>query len=209
VKKSRQELPPEERAIATQTLQKAEAEERLGRGKKLTRLKRKELLASIRLGLANAMHPAAIKAACAEKYNISRHTVEKYLLLAQQESLKQVGYYRSQIQELCQKALVDIVKKNKSESAVVRAVQMLDNIFDIRVVPEDTAESQRLIAENAMSKMDKMNPQELQQFAEHLRTGGDKLTADMLLPWGDAKDDGLTPKAISAQRRRKNRRALK
>jgi hypothetical protein len=155
------------------------------------------------------MHPAAIKAACAEKYNISRHTVEKYLLLAQQESLKQVGYYRSQIQELCQKALVDIVKKNKSESAVVRAVQMLDNIFDIRVVPEDTAESQRLIAENAMSKMDKMNPQELQQFAEHLRTGGDKLTADMLLPWGDAKDDGLTPKAISAQRRRKNRRALK
>jgi hypothetical protein len=206
---ARREVSTADKAAAAKLLGDVEEQERLGRGKKLTKLKRSELMASIRMGLANAMHPAAIRAACMQKYTLGRQTVEKYMLLVQQEQLKEVGYYRHQIQDLCQKALVEIVKKNKSESATVRAVQMLDNIFDIRIVPEDTAEAQRLIAEDAMAKMDKMNVQQLQQFTEHLRQGGEKLTAEMLMPWSTVRDDGITPQQVKSERRRKNRRALK
>lgn len=208
----RKKLTPEQEAYAVKQLATAEEHERLGRGKRLTRVQRSELISNIRMGLANAMHPAALRSACMQKFNLTRHTVDRYLLHVQQEQIKEVGYYRHQIQDLCQKALVEIVKKKgASEGAVVRAVQMLDNIFDIRVVPEDTAEAQRLIAEDAMAKMDKMNVQELQQFTEHLRQGGDRLTPEMLMPWnatGDA-DDRHTPRNIKSERRRKNRRDLK
>jgi hypothetical protein len=208
-KKKPPEPTAEERAKASRQLAEVEENEKLGRGKKLTKLKRMELLANIRMGLANAMHPTAIRAACQQKFSLSRSTVEKYMVFVKQEQIKDVGFYRHQIQELCQKALVEIVKrKDASEAAIVRAVQMLDNIFDIRVVPEDTVQAQRLIAEEAMQKMDKMNVQQLQQFTEHLRQGGDKLTEEMLMPWNTDGPDGLTPRQIKAQKRRKNRRSI-
>ena len=199
----------EERAKASRQLADVEANEKLGRGKKLTKLKRQELIAAIRMGLANAMHPTAIRTACMQRFGLSRFTIEKYMVFVKQEQIKDVGFYRHQIQDLCQKALVEIVKrKDASEGAIVRAVQMLDNIFDIRVVPEDTVQAQRLIAEEAMQKMDKMNVQQLQQFTEHLRQGGDKLTEEMLMPWNNDSSDGLTPRQIKSQKRRKNRRSI-
>ncbi len=202
-------LTPEQRLAAANKLTEVEETERLGRGKKLTKLKRAELVASIRMGLANAMHPSAIQSACMQRFAIGRHTVDKYMLFVKQEQVKEVGFYRHQIQELCQKALVDIVKrKDASEQSVVRAVQMLDNIFDIRVVPEDTVQAQRLIAEEAMEKMDKMNVQQLQQFTEHLRQGGDNLTEEMLLPWDTDNVDKMTPREVKSQKRRKNRRSI-
>lgn len=157
--------------------------ERLGVGKKLTRERKADLIRVIRHGLVTGIHPKALQQACCTQFKLSRHTVDKYMGVVRSEQLKEVGYYREQIQEICQKALVTIVKKEggNNDGAKVRAVQMLHSIFDISVTPEDTTQTQKIIADEAMSKMDRMSVQELQEFADNLRHGGDKLTADMLL----------------------------
>lgn len=157
-------------------------DQQLTRGVKLTRERRDELIRAIRNGLIGGMHPSTLAQACVTQFRLTRHTVAKYIALVRAEQLKEVGYYREQIQEICQKALVTIVRKDtNNDSAKVRAVQMLHNIFDIRVTPEDTTQAQRMFAEEAMQKMDKMTVQELQEFADNLRSGGDKLTPEMLL----------------------------
>jgi hypothetical protein len=156
--------------------------EKLGRGHKLSAEKKDELVKVIRQGLINGMHPLTLKQGVMTQFKLSRLTVEKYMHAVRQEQLKEVGYYRESIQEICQKALVEIVKKPSAQpGAVVRAVQMLHNIFDIRVTPEDTSQQKKLLAEEAMAKMDSMTIQELQEFSDQLRRGGDKLTPEMLL----------------------------
>lgn len=176
-----------------------EKEEARGKGKKLTNLKRIELINAIRSGMANAMKPASIKAAISSKFKVSGQTVEKYLGIVRQEQIKQVGYWQHQIEELCQTALVKMVQDNgAANSEKINAIKMLDNMFDIRVKPENKLEAQRKIAEDAMARMDKMTMQELSQFTEVLRQGGGKLTAEMLQPWGDdersKKIEDVTPK---------------
>lgn len=161
-----------------------EIDQKLGRGQKLTRERRAELVEVIRKGLIGGMHPLQLVQACVTQFKLHRQTVEKYLNLVRAEHLKNVGYYREQIQEICQKALVDIVKRapdKRNDGAVVRAVHMLDSIFDIRVTPEDTSEAQRMFADEAIQKMDRMSLQQLQEFSDQLRLGGDKLTPEMLL----------------------------
>lgn len=160
-----------------------EIDEQLGVGKKLTRERKAELIRAIRHGLVSGMHPSNLQQACQTQFRLSRHTVQKYIGIVRSEQIKEVGFYREQIQEICQKALVAIVKKDggNNDGAKVRAVQMLHSIFDIRVTPEDTSQTQKLIAEEAMAKMDKMSVQELTEFTDNLRSGGEKLTADMLL----------------------------
>lgn len=161
-----------------------EIDQKLGRGQKLTRERRAELVEVIRKGLIGGMHPLQLVQACVTQFKLHRQTVEKYLNLVRAEHLKNVGYYREQIQEICQKALVDIVKRapdKRNDGAVVRAVHMLDSIFDIRVTPEDTSEAQRMFADEAIQKMDRMSLQQLQEFSDQLRQGGDKLTPEMLL----------------------------
>lgn len=171
-KSKKRGLPAEPQAI----------DQHLQRGVKLTAERRNELIRSIRNGLLNGMHPTALMQACCTQFKLSSKTVRQYVQIVRSEQLKEVGYYREQIQEICQKALVTIVKKDSNnDGAKVRAVQMLHNIFDIRVTPEDTSQAQRMFAEEAMQKMDKMSVQELQEFADNLRAGGDKLTPEMLL----------------------------
>jgi hypothetical protein len=160
----------------------AQNSEKLGRGHKLSAETKAELIKVIRNGLINGMHPLTLKQGVMTQFKLSRMTVEKYMHAVRQEQLKEVGYYRESIQEICQKALVEIVKKPSGQpGAVVRAVQMLHNIFDIRVTPEDTSQQKKMLAEEAMAKMDSMSIQELQEFSDQLRRGGDKLTPEMLL----------------------------
>jgi len=179
-----------------------EIDQKLGRGQKLTRDRRAELVEVIRKGLIGGMHPLQLVQACVTQFKLHRQTVEKYLNIVRAEHLKNVGYYREQIQEICQKALVDIVKRapdKRNDGAVVRAVHMLDSIFDIRVTPEDTSQAQRMFADEAIQKMDRMSLQQLQEFSEQLRQGGDKLTPEMLL---------LTPAEMedAPKKRKKNKR---
>jgi len=173
----------QQREEAHQKLEKALEEENRGRGKKLTRAKRAELIKDIRHGLVQMLRPADVIAACQVRHKLSYHTIAKYLRRVQQDQLKQVGFLKVQVQELCQKALVEIVKKtNGQDSARVRAIQMLDNLFDLKVVPEDTREAQQLIVEDAMTRMDQMDISQLNSFAEQLRNEG-SVNADMLIPY--------------------------
>ena len=166
----------------TPVLTDESGDSKLVRGRTLPKEKRAELIRVIRQGLIGGMHPVTLTQACMTQFKLSRVTVHKYMQAVRQEQLKEVGYYREQIQEICQKALVTIVKDKQGQpAAVVRAVQMLHNIFDIRVTPEDTTQQKRMLAEEAMTKMDGMSIQELQEFSDQLRNGGEKLTPEMLL----------------------------
>jgi hypothetical protein len=154
-------------------------------GRTLTKEKRAELIRVIRQGLIGGMHPVTLTQACMTQFKLSRLTVHKYMNAVRQEQLKEVGYYREQIQEICQKALVTIVQNGQKgqakPEAVVKAVVVLHNIFDIKVTPEDTTQQKKMLAEEAMAKMDGMSIQELQEFSDQLRNGGEKLTPEMLL----------------------------
>lgn len=201
---------PAEQASAAETLSAVnEQDGRLTAGKKLTKIKRNELISDIRRGLANGMHPTTLKAACMYKFKITAQTVEKYMRDVRVEQLKESGYYKHQIQDMCQKALVEIVQKKRSDTAVIQAVDRLDSMFDIRVQPEDTRETQDAIAQDAIARMNKMNYQELAQFAEQLRNGGDKLTAEMLMPWSDNLDRNETKADRVKRIRRKSQKRHK
>jgi len=159
--------------------------EKLARGQKLTNERKADLIKFIRNGLIGGLHPSMLRQAAMTQFKLGRFTVDKYIAFVRSEQLKEVGYYREQIQEICQKALVTIVQNGQKgqakPEAVVKAVVVLHNIFDIKVTPEDTSQQKKMFAEEAMAKMDSMSIQELQEFSNQLRNGGEKLTPEMLL----------------------------
>lgn len=163
------------------TEQQTEQKQGRGHGHKLTKLQRHDLVKFVRQGLISGMHPRTVREAIQKQYNLGRGTADRYISQVRQEQLKEVGFFKHQVQEICQKALVEIVQKSGNDGAKVRAVQMLHNIFDIRVTPEDTKQAQQVFAQEAMQKMDSMSIQQLTEFAEAIRAGGDSLTPEMLL----------------------------
>ena len=172
----------------------------------LTRATRTKLIAALKDGIASGVHPESVKAGCIQKFKVSGQTAEQYLRIVQQETLKQTGDWRSQVQEITQKALMTIVqKKGGNDSNIIRACGLLDNMFDLRMKPEEDAAAESEVVNEALQRMDQMSVQELSVFAEQLRHNG--LTAEALFsPWAIPSNENKEDRVkIRNERRRRQR----
>lgn len=191
--KQRRKLPPEKPVQAS--------DQHLAPGKKLTNERKELLMRAIKAGLRNGLRPSAVLQGCMTQFSLTKNTVQNYLQIARSEMMESSGLWPEQVRDICEASLLEIVQRKAAgnDGAKVRAIQMLVGIFNIKVTPEDTEARQKLVAQEAMEKMDRMSVQELEEFSRTLRSG-EKLTPEMLM---------LTPEEIDKKRPRKKKKKSK
>lgn len=205
--KDRHGSTPEEQAAAVKAMQSLdevdpEDKDQDLRGKnKLTRAKRVELMADVKKGIANGLHPKTVKDACAKLYSVSGKTVEKYLAIAKQELIKQTGYYPTQVREVVHKLLMTVAKgENFAIGDRLRAADKLGDIFDLKVTAEDNAAAEEQVVIDQMAKIDSMSVQQLSDYMEMWRSRG--MTQEILFsPW-EPPPESSKQKAKAARKKK-------
>jgi len=170
-----QEPPPtpgelDEAEKLLQQLKNDEAAEKKNRG--LTRAESLQMANDIRLLLLNATAPRMIVAGVVKKYGVTATTAQKALDVARREAMRTVGYYKVQIQEICQKNLVEILQDpDATRGERLAAIRQCDTMFDLRQRPEEQQEAEEEALQETMRRMEEMSWDELDRMKTDLFTG--------------------------------------
>lgn len=151
-------------------LQIAEKAERKGRG--LSQVQTREMHDAMRLCLVNAVMPRLIIASMVQKFGVTVPTAQKHLDVIRREALRSTGYYRVQIQEICQKNLVEILQDaGATRGDRIAAIRLAHGMFDLKQQPEEKEESEEEAVQEAMRRLDEMDDEELDRIKSDLFSG--------------------------------------
>jgi len=128
----------------------------------------------IRMLLLGGTIPRLICSAMVAKYSVTQTLVEKALEAARRDLVRHSGFYKEQIQDICQRTLVDVLNDGRSRpSEKIQAVKQCGELFGLKVEPEDERESEELAYLEAMRRISEMDIPDMDDLRKAFEAGSE------------------------------------